>query len=55
MGAGEKERLTIAHHPSLRLCHKNRFSPEEITERDVETVNREYQTRCLKRPKTWLQ
>ena len=26
----------------LRLCHKNRFSPDEITEEDINTMKREY-------------
>lgn len=49
----EKECPQITYLNLLRLCHKNRFSPEKITERDIETMNREYQTIYLKRPKTW--
>ncbi len=32
----------------LRLCHKNRFSPGEITEEDIKTMNREYKEIFLK-------
>ena len=37
----------------LKLCHKNRFSPDEMTEADFETMNREYEDVFLKRPATW--
>ena len=49
----EKECPQITYLNLLRLCHKNRFSPDEITEQDIETMNKEYQTCYLKRPKTW--
>ena len=32
----------------LRLCHKNRFSPDEITEEDINTMKREYKDVFLK-------
>ena len=32
----------------LRLCHKNRFSPGEVTEEDINTMNREYKDVFLK-------
>ena len=37
----------------LKLCHKNRFSPDEITEADIDTMNREYQDIFLKRSVPW--
>ena len=37
----------------LKLCHKNRFSPDEMTEADFETMNREYEDVFLKRPAAW--
>lgn len=50
----ENELPQLPYLNLLRLCHKNRFNSDEITEQDVETMRREYQT-CLKmRPKTWL-
>lgn len=50
----EKECPQITYLSLLRLCHKNRFSPDKITEQDIETMNREYQTSFRTRPKTWL-
>lgn len=38
----------------LRLCHKNRFTPEQITETDIAAMKEEYQSIFLKRPKTWM-
>ena len=38
----------------LRLCHKNRFSPEEITEADANEMREEYQSVFMNRPKTWV-
>ncbi len=32
----------------LRLCHKNRFLPDEITEEDINTMKREYKDVFLK-------
>lgn len=49
----EKECPQIIYLNLLRLCHKNRFSPDKITEQDIEMMRREYQTVFLKRPKTW--
>lgn len=50
----EKELPQLSYLNLLRLCHKNRFSPDDITEEDVETMKREYQTCFRTRPKTWL-
>lgn len=49
----EKECPQITYLNLLRLCHKNRYSPDKITEQDIEMMNREYKTVFLKRPKTW--
>lgn len=37
----------------LKLCHKNRFTPEEITNKEIEVMKREYQEIFLERPVTW--
>ena len=37
----------------LRLCHKNRFTPEQISEADIAAMKEEYQGKFLNRPKTW--
>lgn len=37
----------------LKLVHKNRFSPEKITQDDIDAMEREYQTRFRTRRKTW--
>lgn len=50
----EQELPQLSYLNLLRLCHKNRFSPDEITEEDVETMKREYQTCFRTKPKTWL-
>lgn len=49
----EKECPHIPYLNLLKLSHKYRFAPDEITERDVETMNREYQACFRTRPKTW--
>ncbi len=49
----EQECSQVPYLNLLRLCHKNRFFPDKITERDIETMNREYQTNFKTRPKTW--
>lgn len=50
----QRECPQITYLNLLRLCHKNRFFPDKITEQDMETMNREYQTCFRTRPKTWL-
>lgn len=50
----EQEMPQLSYLNLLRLCHKNRFSPDEITEQDIETMKREYQTCFRTKPKTWL-
>ena len=37
----------------LRLCHKNRFNPDQITVTDIKRMNEEYQTVFLNGPKDW--
>ncbi|MBQ7669878.1 MAG: nucleotidyltransferase domain-containing protein [Clostridia bacterium] len=44
----EKEMPNLSYLNLLRLCHKNRFSPDEITEEDINTMNREYKVVFLK-------
>lgn len=50
----EKDLPDLPYLNLLRLCHKNRFSPEEITEKDRINMGEEYQSLFLPRPKTWL-
>lgn len=50
----EQELPQLPYLNLLRLCHKNRFTPDEITEQDIETMKREYQSCFKTRPKTWL-
>lgn len=50
----EEELPTLPYLNLLRLCHKNRFTPNEITESDIETMKKDYQNRFKTRPKTWL-
>ena len=49
----EKECPHIPYLNLLKLSHKYRFAPDEITECDIKTMNREYQTCFRTRPKTW--
>ena len=49
----EKECLQITYLSLLRLCHKNRFFPDKMTDQDIETMNREYQNSFRTRPGTW--
>ena len=44
----EKDMPNLSYINLLRLCHKNRFSPAEITEEDINTMNREYNDIFLK-------
>ena len=44
----EKDMPDLPYLDLLRLCHKNRFSPGEITEEDINTMNREYKEIFLK-------
>ena len=37
----------------LRLCHKNRFTPDRLTEQDKERMVEEYKNVFLTRPETW--
>lgn len=50
----ERELPQLPYLNLLRLCHKNRFATNEITEQDIETMKIEYQTLFKTRPKTWL-
>ena len=38
----ERDMPNLPYLNLLRLCHKNRFSPDEITEEDINTMNRDY-------------
>ena len=49
----EKECPHVPYMNLLKLSHKYRFSPDKVTEQDIETMNREYQTCFRTRPKTW--
>lgn len=49
----EQEVPQLSYFNLLRLCHKNRFTPDEITEQDIETMKIEYQTCFKTRTKTW--
>lgn len=49
----EKELPSLSYLNLLRLCHKNRFSPDLITEEDRDAMHREYQTVFKLREKTW--
>lgn len=40
----ERELPELPYLNLLRLCHKNRFTPGEITREDIESMEREYQT-----------
>lgn len=50
----EKDMPELCYMKLLRLCHKYRFSPDDITEDDVETMKCEYKSRFLTRPAAWL-
>lgn len=49
----ERELPELQYLNLLRLCHKNRFSPDEITPEDLELMEREYQTCFKTRSKSW--
>lgn len=49
----ERELPDLEYLNLLRLCHKNRFSPDEITDEDMDTMNYEYQAYFKTRRKTW--
>jgi hypothetical protein len=51
----ERDLPDLSYLHLLRLCHKNRFTPDQMTEDDFEEMRREYQTVFLQRPKTWIQ
>ena len=44
----ERDMPNLPYLNLLRLCHKNRFSPDEMTEEDINTMNREYKDVFLK-------
>lgn len=50
----EQELPDLEYLNLLRLCHKNRFSPNEITQEDIDKMYEEYQTCFKTRRKTWL-
>lgn len=47
----ERDLPDLSYLHLLRLCHKNRFTPDQMTEDDFEEMRREYQTVFLQRPK----
>lgn len=49
----EKDVPTLSYLNLLRLCHKNRFSPEKIIDEEINTMRNEYQNQFLKRPTPW--
>lgn len=49
----EQELPDLQYLNLLRLCHKNRFFPEQITPEDLECMEREYQTCFKPRSKNW--
>ena len=51
----ERELPDLSYLNLLRLCHKNRFAPDEITDEDIEAMKREYHTCFLTRPKIWTE
>lgn len=51
--SGSIERPDLQYLNLLRLCHKNRFFPEQITPEDLECMEREYQTCFKPRSKNW--
>lgn len=53
LDCAERELPKLQYLNLLRLCHKNRFSPDEITQEDLEVMEREYQTCFKTRQKTW--
>ena len=44
----EKEMPNLSYLNLLRLCHKNRFSPDDMTKENITAMNREYQDYFLK-------
>ena len=44
----EKEMPDLPYLNLLKLCHKNRFSPDDMTEENITDMNREYQNYFLK-------
>lgn len=40
----ERKLPDLSYLNLLKLCHKNRFFPDEMTQEDIETMKREYQT-----------
>lgn len=49
----EQELPDLQYLNLLRLCHKNRFFPKQITPEDLECMEREYQTCFKPRSKNW--
>ncbi len=54
LGCVERDLPDFEYLNLLRLCHKNRFSPNAVTEEDIKTMNEEYANSFLRRRKTWL-
>lgn len=49
----EEDVPSLSYLNLLKLCHKNRFTPEKITNQEIEVMKREYQEIFLERPMTW--
>ncbi len=49
----EEDLPELSYLHLLRLCHKNRFTPEQMTEADIAAMQEEYQSVFLNRPGTW--
>lgn len=49
----ERELPKLQYLNLLRLCHKNRFAPDQITPDDIELMEKEYQTCFKTRNKDW--
>ncbi len=53
LGCIERDLPDFEYLELLRLCHKNRFSPDDITGEDIKTMNEEYARSFLTRKRTW--
>ncbi len=53
LGCVERDLPDLEYLELLRLCHKNRFSPDDITGEDIKAMNEEYARSFLTRKRTW--
>ena len=49
----EKDCPKLPYLNLLRLCHKNRFTPDEMMDSDIAAMKEEYRSIFRNRPKTW--